>query len=43
MEEGDDNENVPAELAKNVVLSKKLPDLQPVYFISERRFAYNEE
>ncbi len=42
-EEGDDDEDRPAELAKGVVICEKLPDLPPGYSISEGRFAYNEE
>ncbi len=41
--ESDDDEDKPAKLAKSVVISKKLPDLLPGYFISEGQLAYNEE
>ena len=42
-EEGDDDEDVPAELAKSVVIGENLPVLPPGYSISEGRLAYNEE
>ena len=42
-EEGDDDEDVPAELAKSVVVGEKLPVLPPGYSISEGRLPYNEE
>ena len=42
-EEGDNGEDVPAELAKSVVIGEKLPVLPPGYSISEGRLAYNEE
>ena len=42
-EEGDDDEDVPAELAKSVVIGGKLPVLPPGHPISEGRLAYNEE
>ncbi len=42
-EESDDDEDIPVELAKSVVIGEKLPDLPPGYSISEGRFAYNEE
>ncbi len=43
MEEGDDVEDVTAELAKSVVVSEKLPILPSRYLVSEGRSAYNEE
>ena len=42
-EEDDDDEDVPAELAKSVVVSEKLPILPSGYLVSEGRLAYNEE
>ena len=42
-EEVDNDEDVPAELAKSVVIGEKLPALPPGYSISEGRLAYNEE
>ena len=37
------DEDVPVELARNVVVAKKLPNLPPGYSISEGKLAYNEE
>ncbi len=42
-EEGDDDEDVPAELAKSVFVSKKLPILSPGYLVSEGRLASNKK
>ncbi len=42
-EEGDDDEDVPAELAKSVVIGEKLPVLPPGYSVPDRRLAYNDE
>lgn len=41
MEEGEDNQDELAELAKSAVACEKLPVLLPVYSVSEGRLAYN--
>lgn len=43
VEEVDEDEDVPAELAKSVAIGEKLPVLPPEYSVSEGRLAYNEE
>ncbi len=39
----DDDEDIPVELAKSVVVSEKLPILPSEYLVSEERLTYNEE
>ena len=41
MEEGEDNQDELAELAKSAVVDEKLPVLLPGYSVSEGRLAYN--
>lgn len=43
MEKNDDNEDISAELAKRVIVSKKLLILLSRYLVSEERLAYNKE
>lgn len=42
-EDGNDDEDVPAELTRSVVIDESLPVLPSSYSVSEGRLAYNEE
>lgn len=39
----DNNEDMPAKLISNVVISRKLPFLPPDYSILEKKLAYNKK